>query len=81
MRTDTVRSIRFFSPDIAEAEAETVITGTKAADGSEMPLRKGLMIVLMTRQNGRWFIGSFHEAEYPATRGGAANAPAGGSTN
>src|SRR5579864_5436680 len=73
VRTDTVRSIRFFSPDLAEAEAETVITGTKASDGSEIPPRKGLMIVLMTRQNGRWFIGSFHEAEYPAPRGGAAN--------
>lgn len=71
VRTDTVRSIRFFSPDIAEAEAETVIAGTKAADGSEMPPRKGLMIVLMTRRNGRWLIGSFHEAEYPAPRGGA----------
>jgi uncharacterized protein (TIGR02246 family) len=77
VRTDTVRSIRFFSPDIAEAEAETVITGTKAADGSEIPPRKGLMIVLMTRQNGRWFIGSFHEAEYPAPRGGAASGTAG----
>ncbi len=73
VRTDTVRSIRFFSPDIAEAEAETVITGTKAADGSEIPPRKGLMIVLMTRQNGRWLIGSFHEAEYPGPRGPAAN--------
>jgi hypothetical protein len=31
------------------------------------------MIVLMTRQNGRWLIGSFHEAEYPAPRGTAAN--------
>ena len=81
VRTDTVRSIRFFAPDVAEAEAETVITGTKAADGSEMPPRKGLMIVLMTRQNGRWLIGSFHEAEYPAPRGGAASVPASAPTN
>jgi len=26
-RTDTVRSIRFFTPDLAEADADTVITG------------------------------------------------------
>ncbi len=71
VRTDTVRSVRFYSPEIAEAEAETVITGTKAVDGSEIPARKGLMIVLMTKQNGRWWISSFHEAEYPALRGGA----------
>ncbi len=75
-RTDTVRSIRFFSPDLAAVDAETVITGTKAADGSELPPRKGLMIVLATKQNGRWYIGTFHEAEYPAPRGGSANAPA-----
>jgi uncharacterized protein (TIGR02246 family) len=70
LRTDTVKSIRYFTPDLAAVDAETVITGTKAADGSEIPPRKGLMIVMMTKQNGRWFIGTFHEAEYPAPRGG-----------
>ena len=77
LRTDTVKSIRFFTPELAAVDADTVITGTKAADGSEIPPRKGLMIVMMTKQNGRWFIGTFHEAEYPAPRGGPANAPAG----
>lgn len=76
-RTDTVRSIRFFTPELAEVDADTVITGTHAPDGSEIPPRKGLMIVMMTKENGRWFIGTFHEAEYPLPRGGAANAPAG----
>lgn len=74
-RTDTVRSIRFFTPELAEVDADTVITGTFAADGSEIPPRKGLMIVLMTKEDGRWFIGTFHEAEYPAPRGGAGNSP------
>jgi len=74
VRTDTVRSIRFYAPEIAEAEAETVITGTKAADGSQIPPRKGLMIVLMMKTSGRWLIASFHEAEYPALRGGASQA-------
>jgi len=72
-RTDTVKSIRFFTPELAAADADTVITGTKGADGSEIPPRKGLMIVMMTKENGRWFIGIFHEAEYPAPRGGATN--------
>jgi uncharacterized protein (TIGR02246 family) len=80
-RTDTVKSIRFFTPELAEADADTVITGTKSADGSVIPPRKGLMIVTMIKQHGRWFIGTFHEAEYPAPRGGAANPPAGNSTN
>jgi uncharacterized protein (TIGR02246 family) len=80
-RTDTVRSIRFFTPELAEADADTVITGTKSADGSVIAPRKGLMIVTLIKQDGRWFIGTFHEAEYPAPRGGAANPPAGNSTN
>lgn len=67
--TDTVRSIRFFTPDLAAVDADTVITGTKAADGSEIPPRKGLMIVLANKQNSRWLIGTFHESEYPAPRG------------
>ena len=80
-RTDTVRSIRFFTSELAEADADTVITGTKSADGSVIAPRKGLMIVTLIKQNGRWFIGTFHEAEYPAPRGGAANPPAGNSPN
>ncbi len=73
VRTDTVRSIRYFSPDLAAVDADTVITGTKAADGSMVPPRKGLMVVLMVKKNGHWFIGTFHESEYPATRPGPAN--------
>jgi uncharacterized protein (TIGR02246 family) len=74
-RTDTVKSIRFFTPELAAVDADTIITGTKAADGSEVPPRKGLMIVMMTKQNGQWFIETFHEAEYPAPRGATANGP------
>jgi len=64
-RTDTVRNIRFYAPGVAFVDADSVITGTKRADGSEGPVRKGLMIVVMTKENGRWGISNFHEAEYP----------------
>ena len=64
-RTDTVRTIRFYAPGIAFVDADTVITGTKRADGSVGPVRKGLMIVVMMKQNGLWRISNFHEAEYP----------------
>jgi uncharacterized protein (TIGR02246 family) len=67
-RTDTVRNIRFFSPELAEADADTVISGTKAADGSEGPPRKGLMVTTMTKKDGRWFISVFHEVEFPAAQ-------------
>ena len=76
-RTDIVRSIRFFSPQMAAVDADTLITGTKSADGSDVPPRKGLMIATMTKQSGRWLIGVFHEAEFPAPPPAATN----GSTN
>ena len=65
-RTDIVRSIRFFTPQTATADADTTITGTRTADGSEGPPRKGLMICTLTKQSGRWLISVFHEAEFPA---------------
>jgi uncharacterized protein (TIGR02246 family) len=67
-RTDVVRSIRFFSPDVATVDADTTITGTISADGSQVPPRKGLMIVTMTKHDGRWLISTFHEAEFPEPR-------------
>lgn len=73
VRTDTVRSIRYFSPELASVDLDTVITGTRAADGSEIPARKGLMIVLMAKENGRWVIETFHESEYPAGRAAASD--------
>lgn len=74
-RTDIVRSIRFFAPDVATVDADTTITGTKAADGSEVPARKGLMIATLTKQDGRWLISTFHEAEFPEVRTPAPDRP------
>lgn len=64
-RTDTVRNIRFYAPNVAFVDADTVITGTRQPDGSIGPVRKGLMIAVMAKQNGKWSISNFHEAEYP----------------
>jgi uncharacterized protein (TIGR02246 family) len=71
-RTDMVKSIRYINPKIAEVDADTVITGTLAPDGSEGAPRKGLMVTTMTKQAGRWYISVFHEVEFPP----AAPAPA-----
>jgi len=70
-RTDIVRSIRFFTPQTATVDADTVITGTRTADGSEVPARKGLMIATLTKQNGRWLISVFHEAEFSVPAAGS----------
>jgi len=80
-RTDIVRSIRFFTPDVATVDGDTVLTGTKMADGSEVPVRKGIMIVTAVKKDGRWWIATFHEAEFPEPRGGSANRPASGVSN
>jgi uncharacterized protein (TIGR02246 family) len=64
-RTDVVKSIRFLTPTLASVDADTIITGTLAADGSEGPPRNGLMITTMTKENGRWWISVFHEVEFP----------------
>ena len=66
-RTDIVRSLRLSTPQTAEVDADTIITGTKAGDGSEGPPRKGLMIATLVKQNGRGLISVFHEAEFPAS--------------
>jgi len=81
VRTDTVRSIRYFTPELAAVDADTVITGTKAGDGQEIPARKGLMILLMTKQNGHWLIGTFHESEYPSARPAPGSGAPGSSAN
>jgi len=74
-RTDTVRTIHFYAPGVAFVDADTVITGTKQADGSIGPVRKGLMIVVMSKEKGQWYISNFHEAEYPTRAVSAAKKP------
>jgi uncharacterized protein (TIGR02246 family) len=64
-RTDTIRNIRFYAPGIALVDADTLMTGARRTDGSLRPPRKGLMIAVMTKQNGLWRISNFHEAEFP----------------
>ncbi len=73
-RTDTVRSIRFMTPEVAVVDADTVITNTRGAGGSIIPLRKGLMTVVMTKHDGMWLIAVFHEAEYPRPEAAPAGA-------
>ncbi len=62
-RTDTVKSIRMLAPDLAAVDGFWEMTGTRTADGTENPLRKGLFDYVVTRQNGRWFILVFHESD------------------
>ena len=67
-RTATVRHIRLIAPDIAFVDADWELVGSKAADGSENPVRKGLFNFVMTRQNGHWVFAVFEESEFAAAR-------------
>jgi uncharacterized protein (TIGR02246 family) len=66
-RTYQVKSIRFLTPGIASVDADWEMTGSKAADGSESPVRKGLFHWIMTRQNDHWLFAAFHEFEFLPT--------------
>jgi uncharacterized protein (TIGR02246 family) len=62
-RTASVTSVRFLARDIASVDADWEITGSKADDGSDLPLRKGILTVIVTKQNGEWLVAVFHELE------------------
>ncbi len=64
-RTDTLKSVRFITPDVAQLDADWEMTGTKTADGSEAPARKGGLDWVVAKVKGQWLIVVFHESEYP----------------
>ncbi len=64
-RTDTLKSVRFITPEVAQLDAEWEMTGTKAADGSDNPTRKGGLDWVVAKVSGQWMIVVFHESEYP----------------
>ena len=64
-RTDSVKSVRFLTPEIAQVDADWEMIGTKAADGSDNPPRKGYLDWVVAKMNGQWQIVVFHESEFP----------------
>lgn len=59
--TDTVRSIRFLSPDIASVDIDWLVTDPTAPGGV---LRKGLLTWIVTKRNGQWMITIYHEQAF-----------------
>lgn len=59
-RKDSVRSIRFLTPQIAAVDNDWEVTGLKAPDGSDLPPSRGIHAWIMTKQNGHWLITVFH---------------------
>jgi uncharacterized protein (TIGR02246 family) len=63
-RTDTVKSIRFLTPEIASVDIDWQMTGARTRDGKDAPNRKGLLTWIVTKHNGQWMIAIYHESAF-----------------
>jgi len=63
-RTDTVKSIRFLTPEIASVDIDWQMTGAKTRDGKDVPIRKELLTWVVTKHNGQWMITIYHESAF-----------------
>jgi uncharacterized protein (TIGR02246 family) len=63
-RKDTVRTIRFLTPDIASVDIDWQMTGAKTRDGQDVPFRKGLLTWIVTRHGADWLITIYHESAF-----------------
>jgi uncharacterized protein (TIGR02246 family) len=61
----TQTKIRFIKPDVAAVDAWWEMTGAKTREGKAIPLRKGLLNFVMTKESGRWFITVMHNMDLP----------------
>ena len=56
--TDTVKSVRFLSPDLASVDIDWLVQEPSAPGGV---LRKGLLTWILTKRSGQWMILVYHE--------------------
>jgi uncharacterized protein (TIGR02246 family) len=54
--TSNVATVKWLSPDIVLAQLSWQLTGSKGPNGEPMPARKGLMMLVLTRDRGGWMI-------------------------
>lgn len=58
--------IRFVKPDVGAVDARWEMTGAKNREGQDIPLRKGLLNFVMTKEGAQWFISVMHNMDLPA---------------
>jgi len=63
----TETKIRFIKPDVAAIDAWWEMTGAKNREGQDIPLRKGLLNFVMTKEGDKWFITVMHNMDLPAS--------------
>ncbi len=57
--------IRFIKPDVAAVDARWEMTGAKTQEGQAIPMRKGLLNFVMTKEGEKWFIAVMHNMNLP----------------
>ncbi|MEJ0082189.1 MAG: SgcJ/EcaC family oxidoreductase [Puia sp.] len=63
----TGKKIRYITNDILAVDVWWEMMGSKASDGKDMPLRKGLANLLMTRNGEQWLILIMHDMKLPGS--------------
>ena len=61
-RTDSIRRLRFLTPDIASLDDYWVLN----VPGDAQPRREGYYNWILVRQGGRWLVAIHHAAQFPA---------------
>jgi len=59
-RTDSIRRMRFLTPDIASLDDYWVLN----VPGTDQPRREGYYTWILVRQDGRWLIALHHAAQF-----------------
>jgi uncharacterized protein (TIGR02246 family) len=64
LKIDDVK-VRFIKPDVAAVDEWWEMTGARDRNGQEIPLRKGLLNLVMTKQDAQWVISVMHNMDLP----------------
>jgi len=65
-RTDTVKSIRYLTSELASVDNYWTMTGAKTREGADWPYREGYVNYLMAKRDGHWVIIVSHTADFNA---------------
>ena len=72
-RTDTVKSIRYLTSELASVDNYWTMTGAKTREGADWPYREGYVNYLMAKRDGHWVIIVSHTADFNAKAPGPTN--------
>lgn len=64
----TETKIRFIRPDVASVDARWEMTGAKGPEGQDIPLRKGLLNFVMTKEGDKWLITVMHNTDLSSSQ-------------